>query len=459
MTTKVDVVDVVRHGEKLLIPEKMTLDRAITVLQRQKEYEEQLVTITKTFDVFPWDGALALYRVMMKRFGFVDAQITPGGFFTGPEPPAMINVKCGPGAKETVDVPWGKFKIPGVDGTLETGGMKNSRGQMVFRFNATVKRKFSDTIEAIASDCTEYLLSNSIYRGKAIKPAFKGSTIEDIDFVDLSRVKPEFLVFPDDIQEQIDTNLFTPVLHTEKVRKASIPLKRGVLLAGTFGTGKTLAAMVTAKYATDNGWTFIYLDDAETLEYSVDLAKFYQPCIVFAEDIDRVADIKDDEDNTILNILDGVLSKDCEIMTVLTTNYVDQISTAMFRPGRLDAVITITPPDSKAVQKLIRNYAGKHLSPDVDISDVGETLTGVIPAVVRECVERSKLYAITVNNENKLRELTSEALLAAAKGMRMQLDLLSRKKEEKLDLMEQILAKFGTVCDARLQALIEGAGN
>ena len=41
-------------------------------------------------------------------------------------------------------------------------------------------------------------------------------------------------------------NLFTPITRVKDCIKNSIPVKRGILLGGTYGTGKTLAATVAA---------------------------------------------------------------------------------------------------------------------------------------------------------------------------------------------------------------------
>jgi transitional endoplasmic reticulum ATPase len=446
-----DLVDIREHGDQLLIPEGMSYDRAITVIQRQKEYESQKVNITENIPGFVWDAAICLQRVMNERFGWVTAAAEKDSF--GENPPQLISVNVGVG--KTEQVPWGQFEIPNIEGTIQTGMGVDEHGKKVFQINATVKRRFTEVIKEIAQLTRERLKTDSIYRSHAIKLMFHDEEKDEhhdppiCSFLDLTDVIPEELVFSDDIATQVQTNLFTPIQQTDAVTKSNIPLKRGVLLAGKYGTGKTLAAMVTARLATENGWTFVYIRNASELANAITFARMFEPAIVFAEDVDRVATaLRTDGTNDVLNVLDGVLSKNSQIMVVLTTNHVDKINQAMFRPGRLDAIITIDAPDAKAVGKLVRNYAGTQLNINADITGVCEELKGQIPAIIRECVERSKLYAISCSTQDQLRlfegqpELTPEALLEAAKGMKYQLELLTPKPEDMRSDLEKAAAIF-----------------
>jgi transitional endoplasmic reticulum ATPase len=213
-------------------------------------------------------------------------------------------------------------------------------------------------------------------------------------------------------------------------------------LAGNFGTGKTLAAYVAAKLAVDHGHTFIYCESIEEFSQVMEFARLYAEggkiAIVFCEDIDKL--LKGERSinmDQVLNILDGVDSKRHEIMSVFTTNDVEQVHQAAVRPGRIDAIIHVQRPDADAAIRLVRLYAGDRLPVDESLVEVGETLSGNIPAVIRECVERSKLYAIGLG---EFEHLTSGAILASARTMKMQLELL----EEKRDIKPSEMAVFGT---------------
>jgi transitional endoplasmic reticulum ATPase len=247
------------------------------------------------------------------------------------------------------------------------------------------------------------------------------------EFIDLAHVAESDMIHTAETSALIATNIFSPLKNTAACRKHRIPLKRGVLLEGRYGTGKSLTARVTAKVATDNGWTFIMLDRAQGLRAAIEFAKNYQPCVIFAEDIDRAADRSDEAVNDLVNMLDGVISKSMEMMVVLTTNFIDKIDTALLRPGRFDAVISIQPPDPETVGRLIRQYGRDLIDASADLGPVGEVIAGQIPATIREVVERAKLSMLVEGRDR----ISPDDLYFSAVGMKRHLDLLAPKPPER----------------------------
>jgi transitional endoplasmic reticulum ATPase len=199
------------------------------------------------------------------------------------------------------------------------------------------------------------------------------------------------------------------------------------LLEGPYGTGKSLTAAMVARVCEENNVTFILLDKVQGLKTALELAVRFGRSVVFAEDIDRVTSERDERANDIINVIDGVISKNSEIMTILTTNHVDKIEPVILRPGRLDAIISLTPPDAETVKKLIRYYAGSLISKNQNLSKSGEELAGQIPATIREAVERAKLGMIGRNAET----LSDDDVYKAARTMKNHLNLLNRKKPAK----------------------------
>jgi transitional endoplasmic reticulum ATPase len=130
-------------------------------------------------------------------------------------------------------------------------------------------------------------------------------------------------------------------------------------------------------------------------------------------------------------------------MVVLTTNHLDVINPAMLRPGRLDAVIEVTAPDQAAVERLIRVYAREMLTEDVDVSHVAQQLAGQIPAVVREVVERSKLYWLTRTGGKGPLALEEEDLSYAASTVLTQRKLTERPAREKKTAMQLFGSAIG----------------
>src|SRR5690606_23078560 len=107
---------------------------------------------------------------------------------------------------------------------------------------------------------------------------------------DLSKVDVKGLILREEVQQLVNISLLTPIQKTQQCRDNRIPLKRGILFYGPYGTGKTLTALVTAKHAVDNGWTYIMVNNVSALAATLTFARMFQPAVVFGEDIDRVID-------------------------------------------------------------------------------------------------------------------------------------------------------------------------
>jgi transitional endoplasmic reticulum ATPase len=389
------------------------------------------VEIVEHFKGFVFDGAIAFQKAMNKMFGSGEAvtTITEGFFGEYKEKPKMIKVEVGAG--KSILVPWGKFRVPGIEGFIHTGCMADNE-KVLFGFMAVVHQKHAQQIHELAELTQQYLKEESIYRGKSFRVKFYSEHGERFEFpkpsfIDTTHTQRNNIIFSDELAKNIEANLYTVIEKSELCRKHHIPLKRGILLAGTYGVGKTLVAYATAKVCTDNKWTFIMAESAAELKSMVELARDYQPAVVFCEDIDRVVggDERTEDMDSILNVIDGIESKDTEIMVVLTTNNVESIHPAMIRPGRLDAVITVVPPDTEAVEKLIRLYGSTMIPKGTDLKEVSRKLTGNIPAVIRECVERAKLYSFARGDKEPV--IDGEALVHSEASMTRQLELLKHQ--------------------------------
>lgn len=432
---KSHVAEIVYHGEKLILPEGMSIDDAQDLLERRKKYLEEKVDIRETFNVFPWDGANAIDEVLTRKFGWSAATATPG--FFGPQPPKMITIDIG--YNKTKQVPWGAFSLPGVDGLLHTS-VSRAEGHLEFSLVAQVKRKDEATIKSIFKEVREFLKDNSIYKGQAIKMRFLDDDGDLLEmpvpkFMDTSQISEDMVIYPKSVQTQIAINLFTPIRRVRDCIANKIPVKRGVLLGGIYGTGKTLAATVASKIAVDNGITYLYIPHADELSHAIGFAKQNQSpaCVVFCEDIDRaLSGERSVAMDDILNVIDGIDTKSTNVIVVLTTNALNAINPAMLRPGRLDAVIEVLPPDAEAVEKLLRLYGDKAIDADTDLTKAGKLLDGEIPAVISEVVKRAKLAQLALQEPGiPVTKLSEEALVASAESMSQQLKLLKDRSAEK----------------------------
>lgn len=456
------VAEIVHQGEKLILPDGVSLTQAMSLIERRMAYEEETIEMSESFDVFPWDGANAFDIVLTRKYGWSPAQATPS--FWGDMPPKMINIEVANGVTKTI--PWGQFSLPNIKGYLTTSSA-NKEGRVVFALEAIVKRESKSQVDSLFSDVREYLKTGSIYRGQAIRMRFKNDDGKKLGmpqpkFMRTDDIDEASLIYSREVTNAVETNLFTPIKRVRELKANGISVKRGVLLGGVYGTGKTMAAKVASKYAVESGVTFLYVQRADELADAINFARQYQDpaCVIFCEDIDRVMDgERDVAMDDILNVIDGIDTKTANIIVVLTTNNLMGIHPAMLRPGRLDAVIDIKAPDAEAIQRLLRVYGGDAIAATEDLTRVGMLLDGNIPAVIAEVVKRAKLSQLKFNRVGEtVTRITAEALEDAAETMSGQLDLLfmqSRGPEVKPEFTTALSGLIHDAVDSALGDITE----
>lgn len=431
---KVDL-SIRREGKQITLPNDpqfMKTGEAIAVLQRVQKDEEATYEINETIPGFFYDGLVAFAKALKEIYGFAQAtHVTVNTFFGKMKnPPQIINVRVGTGPDDIVPVPYGSFQIPGVEGTVETG-ITMSGGVPSLELTGEIKKKHADVVHDLVKMAKWFSQNDSIYSGKAIT-LHKAQNPDNLDFSEQIPFFNPFLgnevtIFTKEIEDLIDVSILTPIKKTNECRAAGVPLRRGILLEGPYGTGKTLTARMTARACMENGWTFVHVTSASAFKSGLQFARYYQPAVVFCEDIDHLVANRGDKANDLINEIDGVVGKGDAIMVVFTTNFVEKIDKALLRPGRLDTVVSLRPPKADAVERLIRHYAGTKLDPSSDLADVSETIAGTnaIPATIREIVERSKLAAIAYDRKN----ITAADLAITADGMANHMNIIERAVE------------------------------
>jgi transitional endoplasmic reticulum ATPase len=416
--------DILFSGEKIILPESYEgrVSDAVEYLEAYVKGQEKHYDYSQTFNYRPWDGANAFNEALKETFGTTGLGKTTYDFFGGAHPPQLVTVSTGVGT--TVQVPWGKVEFPPLEATFVLDSTRSREYGMLFTLHVEAPKKYRKHIQAFFDVVEKKLKERSIYKGKAITGG------EEPLFLDTTKLDPKTVVYSEEVFTQLDANLWSLVDHTDIMRELKIPLKRAVLLEGPYGTGKTLAGMLTAQHAVANNWTFILCRTGQDDLYDVlKTAQLYAPAVVWYEDIDTVARGGDHEAiSRLLDALDGVTTKGGQVVAGFTTNFVDQIQKAVLRPGRLDAVIHIGELDESGFRKLIQQLVPKHLLGDIDYELVGKAYAGFLPAFATEATSRALRYSVA-RNHGKPDVISTDDLVNAALGLRPQLELMSGAKE------------------------------
>jgi transitional endoplasmic reticulum ATPase len=435
-----DLTSIVYQGNQFAFPVSYQHDPAAGV-QALVEIIAELETktdFTFDFNFRPWDGAVALRSVLMKNWGTGGHAQMMRSFF-GTSSPKVHPVTVGPNGQK-ISVPWGVLHFAPFDATITLDSTMHPDYGQIFRITVNAAKKYEGALNELARMVEQELAEHSIYRGKA----FTGS--DDPTFIDPYLVDRNLVVYSKEVQVDLTANIWSMIRHTSKAEGNKLSLKRSVLLAGPYGTGKSMAAMITAQEAVENGWTFIQCRSGkDNLEKTLQTAKLYQPSIVFYEDVDNLID--DDGDtrqiSDLLNLVDGITSKGVALGMVLTSNDPDRILEAMRRPGRVDSLITIAELDREGVIKLIKVLVDENsenqLAPDFNFDAVADAMEGFLPAFVRETIDRTKWYALGRSGDVAL--LTTDDFLYSANAVRRQLDWMHQAKTVTPDTLSSAMKR------------------
>lgn len=408
--------DDVKVGDCFTIPKGLTYRDAISILERKEIEAETIHSFAHEFRCKMYEGAYAMMMVLKNEFGITlgKGQET----FFGSTPPQSIDVKISP--TEKVQVPWGAIEVPSLEkAVFQTFSAFNEEIGTVFLLNVSAKRKFKNEVESVFAKMEEFLAKKSFYRGKALI----GHEVPD--FIDMSDFEEDKVIYSKEAREILETTLWAPIRLTELFRKEKLPRKRAVLLYGPYGTGKTLTGQLTAKIATDNGWTFIAARPGrDALQDTMRTARMYLPAVVFFEDVDTSAKagIADDGVSEMLDIFDGITSKGGELIVVMTTNHIEKIHKAMFRPGRLDAMIEIGALDKSGIEQLIRtSIHPDKLDKNINFDNVYKNMEGFFPAFAKEAINRAASNAVSRTQSGNY-IINEEDIRIASLSLRPQLE-------------------------------------
>jgi len=189
---------------------------------------------------------------------------------------------------------------------------------------------------------------------------FSGSTV-DVDKDVPNPIVEDDLIGVDDIMDEITTSIINPM----KLNITGISIKKGLLLCGPPGTGKTsigrwLAHQIKGKFYLIGGEVGVNGQNIiDIFTTTIRRARESAPAVIFIDDCDILFE-QNETYRAFLTILDGVeTNKRNDVCVILTCMNLRNIPSSLIRGGRIEMCLITRLPDRKRIQTILERSLAK----------------------------------------------------------------------------------------------------
>ncbi|KAI8619721.1 P-loop containing nucleoside triphosphate hydrolase protein [Chytriomyces sp. MP71] len=214
----------------------------------------------------------------------------------------------------------------------------------------------------------------------------------------------------DDIKQRIKEAVEWPLKHPEAFARFKIRPPKGILMYGPPGCSKTLMAKALA---TEAGLNFLAVKGPELFSKWVgesekavrDIfkkARAASPSVIFFDEIDAIA-VRRGSDNgsvsdrvlsQLLNEMDGIEPL-INVTVIAATNRPDILDSALLRPGRMDRILYVSPPDYESRLQIFKIRTSKMAcASDVDCEELARLTDGYSGAETVSVCQEAAMFAM-----------------------------------------------------------------
>ena len=245
-------------------------------------------------------------------------------------------------------------------------------------------------------------IERNVYRGHVLTFSSEVFSHEEgalLTFQDRPQLDRSRVILPPAVLDGIERHVVGVARHATRLAASGQHLRRGLLLYGAPGTGKTH----TVRYLLGQlpGSTVIIVSGPAlgSIGEACSVARTLEPALIVVEDVDLIAEDRESWHSQgpllfqLLNEMDG-LGSDADVTFLLTTNRADLLEEALAaRPGRVDHAVELPVPDAETRRRLIELYQGRLVLDLADPDAPVRRTDGVTASFLKELLRRAALSA------------------------------------------------------------------
>lgn len=175
--------------------------------------------------------------------------------------------------------------------------------------------------------------------------------------------------------------------------------------------------------------------------------------VLFIEDIDKILQERTNITNEISLLMDGSETKHNNIISIFSTNHIENIDPTFLRGKRIGSIVTLTYLDKKTAKNMMEFYLGDVLKDSCDIAAEKIEEYKIVPAFLSEIIDRVKTHLVLRDTT----QISEKDILISIDQFKRQMDI-ARVKVNTLTEMEVLDKATSKVFAKHIKEFMEESG-